>query len=160
MKQNLLISAAIRYLDKDKFLRENTHNDPNIGSLLSHIDPQVRKTAFTEYGSDEGITSDHILQGLNDADWRVRYAAINHEGVTPEHIDVAINDEDPAIRETAAGHYLATGKHLEQASKDPVSSVREIVARNPNTSKELLSNMFMDNDSRVRHAAVDSLYSR
>lgn len=159
MKKNLLISAALQYLDKDKFLRENTQVDnANIGTLLSHSDPQVRKTAFSSHGSDEGVTSDHIHQGLHDPDWRVRYAAINHEGVNPEHINVALDDEDPAIREIAAGHPKASIYHLEKAANDQNSSVREEAARHPNASISLLHKLFSDDDERVRHTAVDSFY--
>lgn len=159
MKKNLLISAAMAYLDKDKFLKENTETD-NITTLLNDSDPDVRKTAFTEYGSDEGITPNHINIGLSDPHWKVRYAALNHEGSTADHVNIALNDPDDAVRSSAAEHRAATPEQLHRALSDPKNIVRMAAITNKNVGVETLRHAFYDDDQNVRHTAVDAYYNK
>lgn len=158
---NILINAAIKHLGKGNQVNEEyDQNSPNINTLLSHSDPLIRKTAFVDYGTDEGVTAEHITKGLRDPDWRVRYAALNHEGATQSHIGTALSDPDLAIRSSAAEHHRATPYHLGDALNDESPMVRLAAVNNSNINHELLHRALSDHDQDVRHSAVDILYHR
>ena len=61
------------------------------------------------------MTKDEISNALDDPDWRVHLAAIQHSNATSKHIDKALNDPNAYVRVVAIKHPKVTSKQDQQS---------------------------------------------
>jgi HEAT repeat protein len=119
---------------------------------INSSDPDIRAGAFHEHSSK--ITPEHITKALDDEDWVVRQAAMQHPKATSEHISRALNDEDKVVRRVAISHPKATPEHITKALNDEDEVVRRAAISHPKATHEHITKALNDTDSYVRTHAI------
>ncbi len=96
-----------------------------------------------------------LLKGLDDDNYNVRGAVINHPKATEQVLLKGLNNSSWIIRKAVVSHPKATEQMLLKGLKDSDSDVRRAAINHPKATEQVLLKGLDDKDSDVRSAAIN-----
>jgi len=94
------------------------------------------------------------LLALDDDEWEVRHAAIQHPNANKDHIDKALDDTVPHIQRAAIKHPNASEDNIDKALDDKHDYFRHAAIKHPNASEDNIDKALKDKDYDVRIEAA------
>lgn len=111
IRERQLVDHGVRYGDLDEIAQQvaaeldAAYDDGRLQTLVKQAKEMGDEgTAAPELSAEEQLSPEEIAARLDDADWKVRYAALERLKPEPEHLDIvtkALQDEHFSVRRLA-----------------------------------------------------------
>ncbi|MGL4611908.1 MAG: hypothetical protein ACRCYY_19895 [Trueperaceae bacterium] len=133
--------------DPESFVRAALYNNASLMKdinrqrrLLEHPDNMTRAAI-----ARRSISAHDRVRFVQDESEKVGTTVVQQRRITPAHLEQLANDASPKVREAIAGRLFSTPIHLlEQLSRDSDGGVRAGVAKNRDSTKEILERLSHD----------------